>query len=137
MLISKCGPAWTGIGCTHNLEGVGNYSDGHELFAVVSAIHHQGIGEAFDDRALSLAKAFDGIAASGMGDVDGGTDLDVITVRKQFRSILGSKHLTSMPSGHQEPSRTLMIVVLSQTRSSCPNVTADCFFRALTSTRYP
>ena len=56
-----------------------NNADGHELLAVVAAVHHQRVGQALDDRALGFAESFDGIAAGGMGDVDWGADLDVVT----------------------------------------------------------
>lgn len=57
-----------------------NDADSHELLAVVAAIHHERIGEALDDGAVGLSEALDGIAASGVGDVDGGADLDVVAV---------------------------------------------------------
>lgn len=55
-------------------------ADGHQLLSVVATLHHQGVGETLNDRALSLSEPLDGIAAGGVGDVDGGSDLDVITV---------------------------------------------------------
>jgi hypothetical protein len=63
---------------TYNLEGVGNNANSHELLSVVTTVHHKGIGETLDDGALSLAESLDSISASGMGDVDGAADLDVI-----------------------------------------------------------
>ena len=66
---------------THDLEGVGNDADGHELFAVVSAVHHERVGEALNDRALGFSESLLGISASGVGDVDWGADLDVVAVR--------------------------------------------------------
>ena len=71
-------------GCTYDLEGVSNNPDSHELFTVVAAVHHEGVGETLDDRALGLAEALDGIATSGMGDVDGCSDLDVVAVFVQL-----------------------------------------------------
>jgi hypothetical protein len=60
---------------------VGNDADSHELLAVVAAVHHEGVGEALNDGALGLPEALDGIAASGVGDVDRGADLDVIAMK--------------------------------------------------------
>ena len=67
---------WDG---TYDFESVRDDAHGHELFAVIAAIHHQRVCEAFDDGALGFAEALDGIAAGGVGDVDGGADLDVVT----------------------------------------------------------
>lgn len=53
-------------------------SDGHQLFTVVAAVHHERVGEALDDGALGLAESLDGIAAGGVGDVDWRADLNVI-----------------------------------------------------------
>lgn len=53
-------------------------SDSHQLFTVVAAVHHERVGEALDDGALSLAESLDGIAAGGVGDVDWRADLNVI-----------------------------------------------------------
>lgn len=55
-------------------------ADCHELFAVVPAVHHEGVGETLDDGAVGFSEALDGIAACGVRDVDGGADLDVIAV---------------------------------------------------------
>ena len=69
-----------GEGQAHNFESVSNYADSHELLAVVAAIHHEGVGETFDDGAVGLTEALDGITAGGVRDVDGGADLDVVTI---------------------------------------------------------
>ena len=53
---------------------------GHQLLAVVAPVHHQAVGQALDDGALGFAEALHGVAARGVGDVDGGADLDVISV---------------------------------------------------------
>ena len=45
-------------------------SDCHELLAVVSAVHHEGVCETLNDGALSFSEALDGIATGGVGDVD-------------------------------------------------------------------
>jgi hypothetical protein len=58
---------------------VGNDADSHELFTVVATVHHERVGETFDDWALGLSEALDSISASGVGDVDGASDLNVIT----------------------------------------------------------
>ena len=62
----------------HDLEGVRNDADGHELLAVVATVHHEGVGEALNDGAVGLAEALDGIATGGVREVDGGADLDVV-----------------------------------------------------------
>ena len=67
-------------GRTYDLEGVGNNADSHELLSVVAAVHHEGVGQALDDGALSLAETLGGIATGRVGEVDGGADLDVIAV---------------------------------------------------------
>lgn len=65
---------------TYDLEGVGNNAHSLELLAVVAAVHHDGVGQTLNDGALSLAEALDGIAASGVRQVDRGADLDVVAV---------------------------------------------------------
>jgi len=67
----------------HDLEGVRNDADGHQLLAVVAAVHHQRVGETLDDGAVGLAEALDGIATGGMRNVDGGADLDVVAAQKE------------------------------------------------------
>ena len=67
---------------THDFERVGDDSNGHELFAVVSAVHHQGVCEALDNGALCFSEALHSISAGGVGDVDGGADLDIVTVSR-------------------------------------------------------
>lgn len=67
--------------CPYDLEGVGNNSDGHELLAVVAAVHHERIGQSLDDRAVGLAESLRGISASGVRNIDGGSDLNVVAVK--------------------------------------------------------
>ena len=57
---------------------MGDDADSHELFAVVAAVHHEGVGQTLYDRALSFAESLDGVAACGVRDVDWGADLYVI-----------------------------------------------------------
>ena len=59
----------------------------HQFLSVVPPVHHQGVGQAFDDGALGFAEALHGVAACGVGDVDGGADLDVISVVSQGRGV--------------------------------------------------
>lgn len=66
---------------TYDLESVGNNAGGHELLSVVAAVHHERVGQTLDDGALGLAEALGGIAASSVGDVDRGADLDVVAVK--------------------------------------------------------
>ena len=70
---------------THDFEGVGDDAHGHELFAVVAPVHHQRVGQALDDGALGFAEAFHGVAAGGVGDVDGLAYLDVVAVESPYR----------------------------------------------------
>jgi hypothetical protein len=65
-----------------DLEGVSDNAGSQELLSVVAAVHHDGVGQTLNDGALSLAETLSGIAASGVGDVDRGADLDVIAVKK-------------------------------------------------------
>ena len=46
-------------------------SDGHEFFAVIATVHHQGVGQSFNDRALRLSESFGSISTGRMGDVHG------------------------------------------------------------------
>lgn len=69
-----------GVGIAYDFKSVGHDAHGHELLAVVAAVHHEGVGEALDDGALGLAEPLDGVAAGGVGDVDGSADLDVVAV---------------------------------------------------------
>ena len=64
--------------CTHDLEGVGDDADGHDLLSVVAAVHHEGVGETLNDGALGLAESLLGVTTSRVGEVDGLTDLDVV-----------------------------------------------------------
>ncbi len=56
---------------TYDLESVSDDTDSHELLAVVAAVHHEGVGQTLDDRAVRLAESLRGISASGVRDVDG------------------------------------------------------------------
>jgi hypothetical protein len=57
---------------------VSDNADSHKLLSVVAAVHHQRVGETLDDWALSLTETLGSITASGVGDVDWGTNLDVV-----------------------------------------------------------
>jgi hypothetical protein len=67
---------------SHNLKGVRNDADGHQLLAVVAAVHHQRVGEALNDGAVGLAEPLGSIATSGVREVDGRPDLDVVAVKE-------------------------------------------------------
>lgn len=69
---------------TYDLESVGDNAGSHELLSVVAAVHHERVGQTLDDGALSLAEALGGIAASGVGDVDRGADLNVVAVNSML-----------------------------------------------------
>ena len=49
---------------THDFECMGDNADSHELFAVVAAIHHEGVRKALDNRAIGFTKALNGITTS-------------------------------------------------------------------------
>jgi len=55
----------------NDFHGVLDDANSHELLAVVAAVHHEGVHQAFHDRALSLAEALDGVAARSVRDVHG------------------------------------------------------------------
>jgi hypothetical protein len=70
---------------------VGDNADSHELLSVVTAVHHEGVGETLNDGALCLAETLLGEAAGGVRQVDGLTDLDVVAVwshRQPLRSCI-------------------------------------------------
>jgi len=48
------------------------------FFSVVTALHHQAVDQSLDDRHLSLLELLLGITASGVGEVNGVADLNVI-----------------------------------------------------------
>lgn len=68
-----------GEGETYDFKRMIHDADGHEFLAVVTPVHHQGVGEALDDGAIGFSETFDCVAACGVGDVDWGADLDVIS----------------------------------------------------------
>jgi hypothetical protein len=61
---------------------VGDNADSHQLLAVVAAVHHERVGQSLNDGAVGLAESLDGISASGVGDIDGVSQGNVVTVRK-------------------------------------------------------
>lgn len=42
-------------------------SDSHKLLAVVTTVHHQRVGNSFNDGALSLAESLGGVSSSTVG----------------------------------------------------------------------
>lgn len=64
---------------TYDFKRVRHDADGHQLFTVVAAIHHEGVCEALDYRALGFSEALYSEAAGRVGDVDWVAGLDVIT----------------------------------------------------------
>ena len=55
----------------NDLEAVLDDPNGHELLAVVAAVHHEAVDQSLDDRALSLAEALGGVPAGAVGEVLG------------------------------------------------------------------
>lgn len=54
-----------------DLEGVLDDANGHQLLAVVAAVHHHGVGQTLHDGALSLAETLGGITSSRVWQVLG------------------------------------------------------------------
>ena len=54
-------------------------ANSHELLSVITSIHHKGVREALDYGALSFTKAFYGVAAGGVRNVNGRAYLNIIT----------------------------------------------------------
>lgn len=61
-----------------DLQRVLDDSDSLQLLTVVSAGHHQGVGQSLDDWALSLSESLGGVSTSGVGNEHWGSDLDVV-----------------------------------------------------------
>ena len=51
----------------------------HQLLAVVSTVHHEGVGQSLNDRALCFSESLCGVSTGRVGDIDGGADLNVVT----------------------------------------------------------
>jgi len=58
-----------------------NDANGHQLLAVVSAVHHERVGESLNDGALCFSESLRRISAGRVGDVDWLSDLNVIPVK--------------------------------------------------------
>lgn len=69
-----------GVVKTYDLESVGDNADSHQLLSVVAAVHHEGVGQSLNDGAIGLAKSLDGISASRVGDIDGVSQRNVVTI---------------------------------------------------------
>lgn len=59
---------------------MGDDADSHELLAVVATVHHERVGQALNDGALSLAETLSSITTGSVRDVDGVADLDVVAI---------------------------------------------------------
>lgn len=81
-----------------DLEGVLDDAHGHELLAIVAAVHHHGVGEALHDGALRLAEALGRIAARAVGQVLGVLLLDSNVILGQRKR--GRSELTQEQEGH-------------------------------------
>jgi hypothetical protein len=62
----------------NDLKRVCHNPDSHQLLSVVATVHHQGVGQSLDNRALGLSESLCGISTGGVRSVDGGADLDVV-----------------------------------------------------------
>lgn len=74
-------------------EGVVDDADSHEFLSVVTTVHHQRVGKALNDWALSLAESLYCITAGGVGEVDGGTDVHVIARMSWYLLSASSSHI--------------------------------------------
>lgn len=64
-----------------DLESVLDNANSLQLLTVVAARHHERVGETLNDGALRLAETLGGVAASSVRNIDGLTDLDVVSER--------------------------------------------------------
>lgn len=62
-----------------DLKGVLDDADSLQLLTVVAAGHHERVGQTLNNGALRLTEALGSVTASGVGDIDGLTDLDVVS----------------------------------------------------------
>ncbi|GAO51171.1 hypothetical protein G7K_5282-t1 [Saitoella complicata NRRL Y-17804] len=53
-------------------------ADSQQLLTVVTAVHHQSVGQTLNDGALSLPEPLVGVTTSSVGEVGRGTDLNVV-----------------------------------------------------------
>lgn len=68
---------------SYNFEGMCDNPNSHQLLSVISAVHHQGVRQPFDDGTLRLSESLRGITASGVRDVDRRADLDVVAAARK------------------------------------------------------
>lgn len=61
-----------------NLQSVLDDSNGLQLLTVVSAVHHQGVGQSLNDWALSLSESLGGVSTSSVRNENWGSNLDVV-----------------------------------------------------------
>ncbi len=67
----KAGGAYLSSQQVDDLEGVLDDAHGHQLLAVVAAVHHHGVGQTLHDGALGLAETLGGITSSRVRQVLG------------------------------------------------------------------
>lgn len=61
-----------------DLHGLLHDTDSQELLTVVTAVHHEAVGHAFDDGALGLAETLGSETTGRVGEEDATTELDVV-----------------------------------------------------------
>lgn len=90
MRLLQISPSWSlwVSGVTYDLERVSNDSDSHELLSVVAAVHHEGVGQSLDDGAVGLSESLGGISASSVGDIDGVSQGNVVTISNSLHQQL-------------------------------------------------
>ena len=66
------------MGWTYDLKGMCNDPDRHELFTVVAAVHHERVGQSFNNGTLGFAESFRGITTCCVREVYCMADLDVV-----------------------------------------------------------
>ena len=67
---------------------MGDDSNSHELLSVVSAVHHERVGQSLNDGAVGLSESLGGISASGVGDIDGVSQGNVVTITNSLHQQL-------------------------------------------------
>ena len=71
-----------------DLKRVFDDANGHELLAVVAAVHHERVDQALNNRALGLPEPLGGVAPAAVGKVLGVLLLDSDVVLKEIAKAL-------------------------------------------------
>ena len=74
----------------NDLEGVLDNAHGHELLAVVAAVHHERVAQALDDGTQGLAEALNLVAAGRVRNVLGSLALErdvILCATRELRGV--------------------------------------------------